>query len=255
MRRYLGVDLHRNCFVVCSIEEGGRSYLRRWKLKELGGFVSELRSTDENAVEVTGNTRLFYDAVVGRVRRVVVVNPSEFKVISQLVNKTDDNDAQRLAFFLWKGLLPEVRMKGKAHAQLVSVAQTRDKLVKLRTALKNKIKNIASAHGINLKKEELSSEKGLEKVLGIRFEPLVKLEVEVLVNQIRSLNKSICELDKAIKDEGSKLKGHKNLKSIKGVGDLGAGILLEDNQTRQQIGSDDFGAMLLNCEAVQFLPQ
>jgi len=179
MRRYLGVDLHRNCFVVCSIEEGGRSYLRRWKLKELGGFVSELRSTDENAVEVTGNTRLFYDAVVGRVRRVVVVNPSEFKVISQLVNKTDDNDAQRLAFFLWKGLLPEVRMKDKAHAQLASVAQTRDKLVKLRTALKNKINNIASAHGINLKKEELSSEKGLEKVVGTMFGHLVKLEVEV----------------------------------------------------------------------------
>jgi len=195
-------------------------------LKELGGFVSELRSTDEIAVEVTGNTRLFYDAVVGRVRRAVVVNPSEFKVISQSVNKTDDNDAQRLALFLWKGLLPEVRMKDKAHAQLASVAQTRDKHVKLRTALKNKINNIASAHGINLKKEELSSEKGLEKVLGMRFEPLVKLEVEVLVNQIRSLNKSICELDKAIKDEGSKLKGHKNLKSIKGIGDLGAGILL-----------------------------
>lgn len=29
MRRYLGVDLNRNCFVVCTIEEGGRSYLRR----------------------------------------------------------------------------------------------------------------------------------------------------------------------------------------------------------------------------------
>jgi|GEM_PF-6061501 len=53
-------------------------------------------------------------------------------------------------------------MKDKAHAQLASVTQTPDKLVKPRTALKSKINNITSAHGINLKKEELSSEKRLE---------------------------------------------------------------------------------------------
>ncbi len=226
MSRYLGIDLHRNCFTVCTITEGGRSYLREWKLKDLRQFVSKLRCTDEIAVEVTGNTRLFYDAVVGKVSRVVVVNPSEFKVISHSVNKTDRNDARRLALFLSKGLLPEVRMKDKPHAQLASITQTRDKLVKLRTALKNKINNIVSAHGINLKKEELSSEKGLKKVLGMMFDPLVELEVEVLVNQIRSLNESICGLEKAIKEEGSKLDGHKNVKSIKGIGDLGTGILL-----------------------------
>jgi len=134
MGRYLGVDLHRNCFTVCTIVEGGRSYVREWRLKDLGRFVSQLRCTDEIAVEVTGNTRLFYDEVVGKVSRVVVVNPSEFKVISQSMNKTDSNDARRLAVFLSKGLLPEVRMKDKGHAQLASITQTRDKLVKLRTA-------------------------------------------------------------------------------------------------------------------------
>ena len=226
MSRYLGVDLHRNCFTVCTRTEGGRSYLREWKLKDLAWFASKLRCKDEIAVEVTGNTRLFYDAVVGKVSRVVVVNPNEFKVISHSVKKTDRNDARKLALFLSKGLLPEVRMKDKAHAQLASITQTRDKLVKLRTALKNKINNIVSAHGINLKKEELSSEKGLKKVSGMMFDPMVDLEVEVLVNQIRSLNKSIFELEKAIKEEGSKLEGHKNVKSIKGIGDIGAGILL-----------------------------
>jgi transposase len=195
-------------------------------LKDLARFVSRLRGTDEIAVEVTGNTRLFYEAVVLKVSRTVVVNPSEFKVISQSVNKTDGNDARRLALFLSKDLLPEVRMKDKAHAQVASITQTRDKLVKLRTALKNKINNIVSAYGINLKKEELSSEKGLKKVLGMMFDPLVDVELEVLVNQIRSLNKSISDLEKVIKEKGSKLKGHKNVKSIKGIGDLGAGILL-----------------------------
>lgn len=156
----------------------------------------------------------------------VIVNPRQFKVISKSVNKTDKNDARQLALFLSKGLLPEVRMKAKAHAQLSSLTQTRDKLVKLRTALKNKINNIVSSYGINLKKEELSSEKGLEKVLGMIFDPLVEVELQVLVDQIRSLNKSITKLERSIKEEGPKLPGHKNLKSIKGIGDLGSSILL-----------------------------
>jgi len=47
----------------------------------------QLRQDDEIAVEATGNTRLFYDAVVEQVARVVVVNPSQFMVISQSVKK------------------------------------------------------------------------------------------------------------------------------------------------------------------------
>jgi transposase len=226
MGRYIGIDLHRNCFTSCIQSENGRSYLRTWRLDDLDKFCSRLQPDDEIAVEVTSNTRLFHDAFSSLVYRVVVVNPHQFRVISDSVNKTDENDARRLALFLSKGLLPEVRMSSKEHAQVKSLAQSRDKLVKLRTALKNKINNICSAHGINLKKETLGSEKGLKEVLAIPFDPVVKIEVRVLVDQIRSLNKSVKELEEVIKDTGSKLRGYKNLKSIKGIGGLGASILL-----------------------------
>jgi transposase len=43
-----------------------------------------------------------------------VVNPGQFKVISQSVKKTDRNDAELLALYLSKGLLPEVRMKERS---------------------------------------------------------------------------------------------------------------------------------------------
>ena len=134
MARYIGVDLHRNRFTVCIRSENGRNYLSTWPLSGLEEFRKKLRASDEVAVEVTGNTRLFYEAVAPHVSRVVVVNPQQFKVISSSVNKTDNNDARRLALFLSKGMLPEVRMKDRQHAQMASIAQTRDKLVKLRTA-------------------------------------------------------------------------------------------------------------------------
>ncbi|HLI84918.1 MAG TPA: transposase, partial [Bryobacteraceae bacterium] len=121
------------------------------------------------------------------------------------MKKTDPNDARNLALYLEKDLLPEVRMKDKTQAQLASLTQTRDTMVKLRTALKNKINNILSAHGINLEKEALSSEKKLREIVGMQFDPMIRIELKVIVDQIRSLNQSIAELEKTIADEGSKL--------------------------------------------------
>ena len=176
-KRYIGVDLHRNQFTVCVRLENGRTYLREWRLEALPQFAKKLRATDEIAVEATGNTRLFYEAIRPHVARVVIVATNQFRVITQSVKKTDAHDAQLLALYLAKGLLPEVRMKDKQHSQIASLTQTRDALVKLRTRLKNKVNNILSARGINLPKEALSSEKRLSEILTLPFDPVVQIEL------------------------------------------------------------------------------
>jgi transposase len=225
-KRYIGIDLHRRKFTCCVRLESGGNSLSEWSLERLPQFVKKLRPTDEVAVEVTGNTRLFHEAVAPHVARVVVVDPNQFRVISHSVKKTDPNDARNLALYLAKGLLPEVRMKEKPQAEVASLTQTRDRLVKLRTALKNKVNNLLSARGIELEKEDLSSEKGLCRVLEQPLEGLAQVEREILVEQIRSLNGSIARLERVIEEAGSKLRGYNNLTSIKGIGSLGASILL-----------------------------
>ena len=117
-------------------------------------------------------------------------------------------------------------MKDKLHAELASLTQTRDTLVKQRTSLKNKINNIMAARGLSPRREQLSSEKGLREVETLPLSPIVMVEIRALVAQIRSLNQTISDLEKTIKQEGEKLPGHKNLKSIKGIGDTSATILL-----------------------------
>jgi hypothetical protein len=114
-KRYIGIDLHRNQFTCCVRLENGRNYLSEWRLEDLPRFVKKLRSSDEVAVEITGNTRLLYDALAPRVARVFVVDSNQFRMISRSVKKTDSNDARLLALYLSKGLLPEVRMKNKQH--------------------------------------------------------------------------------------------------------------------------------------------
>jgi transposase len=63
-------------------------------------------------------------------------------------------------------------------------------------------------------------------VLALPLSPILATEVRVLVAQIRSLTGSLAELEEVIEEEGPKLAGHKNLISIKGIGAVGATVLL-----------------------------
>ncbi|GIX40467.1 MAG: hypothetical protein KatS3mg129_0200 [Leptospiraceae bacterium] len=140
--------------------------------------------------------------------------------IEQLgTKKTDKNDAELLAYYASKEMLPEVRIKDDAYVEIESLTNTRNKLVELRSSLKNKIHNLLLSQGILTKKEQFSSDKSLEKVL--EYEELsetVRFELKIIVNQILSLNESIKEIDKKLEELGKSLSGFTNITSIKGIG-------------------------------------
>jgi transposase len=227
MGRFIGVDLHNTMFVVCFLSQDGKKKdFKTYSIKMLKEFKKDLRKDDEIAVETTTNTRYFVKEISGKVKRIRVINPHQFKIISESVKKTDKKDAEVIAEFLSKDMIPEVRMKDEQFQKLESLAHTRDKLVKLKTALKNKIHNILRANGIQTKKELFSSEKNLDKVLIYNLSDIEMVELKVIVDQIKSLNRGIKELDDDMTRKGSELKGFENLTSIKGIGPKGASILL-----------------------------
>lgn len=224
--RFVGVDLHTNTLTACFQDERGRQRLVYSGVKDLGPFLCKLRKDDVVAVESTGNSRYFVDIVKKYAKKVIVVDPNKFDIIKNSVKKTDEEDSKNLAFFLSKDMLPEARMKSKEQSHLSSLVATRDKLVKLRTTLQNKIFNILNGEGIKLKKSSLSSEKGLSRVLTEKVDDSVCFELTVIVEQVRSLNGGIKKIEQRMIDDGQKLDGHENLASIKGIGDKAATILL-----------------------------
>lgn len=224
--RYIGVDLHTNSLTVCYLTGNQEEQLATYKLSELAAFVASVQADDQVAVEATGNTRYFVGQIQAHVAQVVVVNPSQFEVIRKSVKKTDKNDARVLALFLSKGLLPTARLKDERSAQMNSLANTRDKFVKLRTTLLNKIHAIHNGHGIKSPKSAFKSEKGLQAALARDWDEIVRIELEVLVGQIRALNDGIKKLARQMEKSGKEMSGHTNLTSIKGIGTKSAAILL-----------------------------
>lgn len=222
--RSIGIDLHKNMFIACFLE-GDNKEIKEYKLANIDRFKQELKDGDSIAVEILGYTRNFIKQING-LARIVVVNTTEFKVISQSFKKTDRRDAELLAFYLQKEMLPEVRMQDDNIAQIKSLANTRHKLVEMRTMLKNKIHAILNAHGIFTKHEDFTSKKGLDKVESYQVNEGARLELEVIIEQIKKLNEGIQKLEKEMKTRGSELKGFKSITSIKGIGESSGIILL-----------------------------
>ena len=236
---YIGVDLHTTQITVGYLTEKDEISIRKYQLWEIEKFVSGLSGTDEIAVEATGNTRWFAEQVKDKVRRVVLVNPRQFEVVKNSCKKTDKNDAINLARFLKANLLPEVRAKREEAEKVQSLVNTRTKLVRLKTSLLNKIHALYVSNGLKLRRASLNSEKGLEKVFSIQWSEIEKLELEIIIDQIRSLKMSIKKLEKAIDQEAMKLKGFENLKTMSGIGSLSAGILLSVIGNIKDFASED----------------
>jgi len=228
MKRSVGVDLHKNSFRVCYYQSEKQYEFKTYKVRKVGieAFKRSLKKSDEVAVESTGNTGYFVREIEEKVKRVRVINPRQFKVITMSVKKTDDEDALKIAKYLKKDLIPEVRMPNKKQQQMRSLVGTRDKLVKLRTGLKNKIHNILNANGIVSRKEMFSGEKGFVFVKRLGLDDSYQFELELIIDQIKHLNESVKKIDQQIKERSEKLEGHQGLKSIKGISDTGAAIFL-----------------------------
>jgi len=228
MKRFIGVDLHKNSFTACYMQEGGEYELKSFKVDQRGmeEFKKTLAKEDELALEAVGNAGYFARQIEGLVARVRIINPVQFKVISESIKKTDEHDATTISRYLSKGLIPEVRMRSKEEAKLASLIGTRDKFVKLRTALKNKIHNILNADGIVTSKEMFNADRSLDRVLEMELDEADLFELRVIIAEIKNLNRSIDEINKELIDRGKKLSGHDNLTSIKGIGDISATILL-----------------------------
>lgn len=223
--RFVGVDLHHDSFLACVRSAAGNEF-RTWKLEQIREFADRLDATDQLAVEATGNTRWFCTQLAERVKRIVVVNPHQFRVISESVKKTDRRDAALLAEYLEKDLLPEVRQKTAQESAVAQLAAARDQLVKMRTMLKNQVHGLLRSQGVLVSKQSLASRKGQLRVSRIPLAPLAALQRDVLLQQIAALTTGMLQMEEALAEAARQLRGHRNLVSIKGIGSLSTAILL-----------------------------
>src|SRR5215472_5324377 len=153
MEEFIGCDAHKNFSVFVSVNEKGRAgeALRvahdRLLYRE---FLARLPAHSTIAVEASRSYNWLVDEMERAGHRPRLCNPLEAKRRMGLTNETDKLDARGLAILLRNGTLPEVWIPpGELHDQR-EMLRLRIFLVRLRTAVKNRIHGTLARHNIQI---------------------------------------------------------------------------------------------------------
>ena len=97
-------------------------------------------------VEATGNAASVAAVIAPHVKRVVIANPKQVRVIAHAKIKTDTIDASVLAQLYASGFLPEVWIPDEPTQALRRQVTRRNQIVRQRSRLKNIIQSILHSH-------------------------------------------------------------------------------------------------------------
>jgi|GEM_PF-3321281 len=193
-KAYIGIDLHTDNFMACYLRKGEKPEHKIFKVSNDGfsEFRSTLSKNDRMAVESVINTAHFCKQVKKYVQKIEIVAPGQFFIISQSVKKTDKNDAEALAFYLSKNMLPTARLKSKAHSDIASLVDMRTQLVKMRKSIINKTHSILHRNGIKVDRSRLLTKSGFSKyVFPHDWDSVTQFELDLIHDQVKSLNENI----------------------------------------------------------------
>jgi len=149
-REYIGVDLHKQFFQVCAIGgDGARRWEGRFPRTDGGLTMFHARCTTETAiaVEASGPTWSFVDALQPTGATVCVVDPRKTRLKAGYAAKTDRLDARRLADALRRESVVSIYVPPVAVRELREVCRTRHHLVRLHTRVAQMIRALLLRHG------------------------------------------------------------------------------------------------------------
>jgi transposase len=142
-REYIGVDLHKAFFQACAVTMTGE---RRWEgrfprtAEGLDRFRAQLGRQSAVAVEASGPTWVFVDAVIPSGAAVCVVDPRKTRLKAGVAAKTDRLDARRLADALRRDSVVSIYVPPPAIRELRELCRGRHQIVRLRTRLAQMIR-------------------------------------------------------------------------------------------------------------------
>jgi transposase len=196
--RYIGLDVHKHYITVGGMDAEQEIVLRPRNV-EMDSFPKwaeqNLRETDEVVLEATTNTWDVYDTIAPLVGRVVVAHPAEVKQIANSRVKTDNQDVLRLIRLQIADIVPEVWVPPVEVRQLRAMISYRWRLVKMSTAIQNRMHSLLHRHNIRAPEGKIDTGENREWWEKLRLSPLEDLRLKQEIKTLRMVRENIVEMD------------------------------------------------------------
>jgi len=201
MRRYIGVDVHRD-YCYAHLLEAGQGEGRRLRFPNTAEgwaeFVTPLGPDDAVALEVSSGAFRFHDILADRVGQVVVVDARVMRRLGSRKRKTDRDDAKLLAERLALGTLPGVWVPPAAIRELRALIQLRRQLGEQRSRWKNQIRAVLLRHGYRAPRGLWRSRTHLEQLWGLSLPEGERVWLAVALEQLRSTTEHLRAVEREI---------------------------------------------------------
>ncbi len=146
--RIIGLDIHRAFAEAVAWEDGRLRRLGRVDMRRdlLEAFAATLSLDDVVVIEATGNATSTTAIVAPHVKKVVIANPKQVRIIAHAKIKSDTIDAGVLAQLYASGFLPEVWIPDEPTQALRRQVTRRNQIVRQRSRLKDVIQSILHSY-------------------------------------------------------------------------------------------------------------
>jgi transposase len=167
---YVGIDLHKNYIVTCVMDQDrkiiGRRTLACSQVRDIRADFESLRPF-RAVVEATASYEWLLEWIEPTAEKVVLAHPGKLRVSAESVKKTDRLDAQVLAEFLARDMVPTAHRPTGRQREHRTLVRHRQFLQGRLTAIKNKIRRFAADS--NADRKDLFTPAGLEALAGLEL--------------------------------------------------------------------------------------
>ncbi len=231
---YVGIDLHKNSIVLCVMNQDRKILTRRTfaccQTEAIREFFAEL-GTFRVVVEATASYEWLAELIEPLAEKFVLANPKKLRVIAESTKKTDKLDAQVLAEFLARDMIPEAHRPTPRQREHRKLVRHRQYLRQTATAYKNKIRRLLSDY--NADRKDLFSAGGLATVKNVPLSDADRFVFDQLVAAWQALETQIRELNQHLKEFAAKApakeaEARAKLQTIPGVGPVTVDVVLSE---------------------------
>lgn len=163
---FVGIDLHKKTIVLCVMNQDRKLLTRRTlaccDTEAIAAVFRGLRPF-RAAVEATASYDWLVTLLDPLADRVVLAHPGKLRVIAESAKKTDRLDAQVLAEFLARDMVPEAHRPTPRQREHRALVRHRQFLKRQATALKNKMRRVLADY--NADRRDLFTAAGWEAAL------------------------------------------------------------------------------------------
>jgi transposase len=231
---YVGIDLHKNSIVLCVINQDLKVRTRRTfacvQTEAIRDFFATLGPC-RVVVEATASYEWLAELIEPLADKFVLANPKKLRVIAESTKKTDKLDAQVLAEFLARDMIPAAHRPTPRQREHRSLVRQRQYLRQTATASKNKIRRLLSDY--NADRRDLFRRGVLAVAKEVPLSAADRFVLEQLVALWQELEAQILELGRQLKSfaaqaPAKEAEARAKLQTIPGVGPVTVDVVLSE---------------------------